>query len=177
MRLLHSTFFGVWAVAYGTPTAPMSPSTQPPPSQDTSKHCHFDAPRAPLPAKTVNALRSVSSATAGLTPSTLTWGAYLEGAELPKNSLSVHRDLKGSKAPPSKVLVFIGASCSSCQLVYLQGCWPPTLQAAPLIGLSDVLLYAGIGGRTGPATAAPWADALARLPSRNVCSRAVQWQG
>mmetsp|Transcript_67931 Transcript_67931/g.127296 ORF Transcript_67931/g.127296 Transcript_67931/m.127296 type:complete len:217 (+) Transcript_67931:145-795(+) len=64
-------------------------------------------------------------------------------------------------------------ACSSCQLKHLQGCWPNSMEAAPLLSLADVLLFAGCS-EIEESAALRWIGALSGLPNANA---SLAWMG
>jgi hypothetical protein len=67
-----------------------------------------------------------------------------------QSELIVLRDIKGtakssSPLPPRTphILLYLTTACSKCHMKYLEGCWPKSMESAPLLSRADVLLFAG----------------------------------
>ena len=110
-------------------------------------------------------------------------GIVVGGRAAPSSSWPPSPQQQQQEQP--RILVYLTTTCSSCQLRHLQRCWPRSMQAAPLLRKSHVLLYAGCGGsgnggfgggaddgstaNSGESTReAAWIEALLRLPNANV---------
>ena len=81
----------------------------------------------------------------------------------------IKKSAKSSPLPPGtpRILVYMTTACSSCQLKHLQGCWPNSMEAAPLLSQADVLLFAGCSNIVARGTQL-WVRALSSLPNANV---------
>ena len=103
----------------------------------------------------------------------LAWHVFLrDGGALPDRALAVI-PVRRDRGPPASTLLYLTTHCSECHLSTLRWCWPSALRRSPLLGLADVLLYAGC---TQLATdVASWAHALAALPVRNATLAWTRW--